>query len=416
MKKQFFYGWVIVAAAIFIVGTGTFFHMNAFSLFLNPLSEELGLSITSIMLCSTIGGYVNSFLTPVFGKIIDQKGIRFAGTLCGLIMAAAYLVLSFARNFTVLCLGYIIMNMTCIGPMFTSVICSKWFKKYTGLVNGIISAGAGLFVTILSPVISKTILGSGVSGAYLSCAAIIVVTVALLSLVFLRNSPQEMGQYPDGAKAPAEEQGSAAKGTELQGFTLKEAMRTAGFWLVVIGFLTYMFADLSLFRTYVAHIQSKGFDPLTAAGCASFFGLISIAAKLIYGYLSDKIPIKICTVIGWGCLIACCLAGLNISAGTSSTFLYVFVGLLAFGHSCWPPLFMKFIMYTCGVKHFSTVYGTGFSIFNIISMFGPIFAGAVFDLQGSYNTAYTVFIGCIAVSIVLLMLVKPGDFSKPEEA
>lgn len=106
-------------------------------------------------------------------------------------------------------------------------------------------------------------------------------------------------------------------------------MKTPGFWLVVVGFSTYMFADLSVFRTYVANIRAKGFDALTAAGCASIFGIVSVAAKLIYGYLTDKISIKNCMIIGWCCLIGCCLMSLVLSAESSMAMLYAFVGLLA---------------------------------------------------------------------------------------
>lgn len=409
MKKgKLFYGWIIVAVAIIIVGTGTFFSMNAFSLFVTPLTTELGLTVTSVMLCSTIGSYINSFISPVIGKLLDQKGLRFTGTICGLTMGIGYLVLSFAKSFAVLCVGYCVLNVTCIGPMFTSAICSKWFKKYSGLANGIISAGAGLFVTFLSPVIAKIILTGGVGKAYLFSGACLIVTVSLVSLIFLRNSPEEMGQYPDGAEAPAEAKKGGAP--VLTGYTVQEAMKTAGFWLVVVGFATYMFADLSVFRTYVANIQAKGFDALTAAGCASVFGIVCVAAKLIYGYLTDKISIKACMIVGWCCLIGCCLISLPLNANSSTPMLYAFVALLAFGHSCWPPLFMKYLMYTCGVKHFGTVYGTGFMMFNLISSLGPLFTGAMFDRNGSYNTAYIVLAVSLVVSIILLAMVKKGAY------
>lgn len=413
-NHKLFYGWIIVAVAIVIVGTGTFFTMNAFSLFVTPLTQELGLSVTSVMLCSTIGMYVNSFISPMIGKLIDQKGLRFAGTVCGLTMGIGFLVLSFAKNFAVLCIGYCIVNVTCIGPMFTSAICSRWFKKYSGLANGIISAGAGLFVTFLSPVIAQIILNDGIGKAYFFSGACLFVTVGLVSLIFLRNTPEEMGQYPDGAKAPAQAKKGGAP--VLTGYTVQEAMKTPGFWLVVVGFTTYMFADLSVFRTYVANIQAKGFDALTAAGCASIFGIVSVAAKLIYGYLTDKSSIKNCMIIGWCCLIGYCLMSLVLSAESSMAMLYAFVGLLAFGHSCWPPLFMKYLMYTCGVKHFGSVYGTGFMLFNLISSLGPIFAGAMFDASGSYNTAYMIFAGSLVVSMFLLAMVKKGNYDEAAAA
>lgn len=72
------------------------------------------------------------------------------------------------------------------------LICSRWFKKYSGLANGIISAGAGLFVTFLSPVIAQIILNDGIGKAYFFSGACLLVTVGLVNLLFLRNTPEEI--------------------------------------------------------------------------------------------------------------------------------------------------------------------------------------------------------------------------------
>lgn len=73
---------------------------------------------------------------------------------------------------------------------------------------------------------------------------------------------------------------------------------------------------------------------------------------------------------------------------------------------------MKYLMFTCGVKHFGAVYGTGFMLFNLVSSLGPIFAGAMFDASGSYNTAYMIFAGSLVVSMLLLAMVKKGNYDK----
>ena len=53
-------------------------------------------------------------------------------------------------------------------------------------------------------------------------------------------------------------------------------------------------------------------------------------------------------------------------------------------------------------------------IFNLGSMYGPVFAGAMIDAKGSYNTAYIIFAVSVAVGLLLLMIVKKGNFEKKE--
>ena len=417
MKKKIFYGWIITAAAFGIIGLGTFFTINAFGLFVSPIVNGLGVPVASVTLCATIMTFVVAITGSVAGKLVDLKGIKAAAITGSIALALALIVLGLSRNMFSFYIGYALMGIPCaiLGPLLTSAVCAKWFVKYRGLANGIISAGAGFFATFCSPITAKLIVDNGYSKTYF-LLLIPAFIVLVLSLIFLRNSPEDMGLLPDGEAATNTDkintQGSAFK---PEGLTLKEAVKTSGFWLVTIGFTVYMIGDLSIYQTYNANLQSIGFDPLIAAGVVSMVGLSSIPAKILYGFITDKISIKTASALGFLCLACAALLTTQLTSSSSKVLLVLFAVLMACGHGCWPILFMKYVIYTCGAKHIGSVYGAAFMIFNLGSMFGPVLAGAMYDAQGTYATAYIIFAACAIVALMMLMLVKKTEFNGGEK-
>ena len=342
MKKKLYYGWIMTAAAFVVIGLGTYFSINSFGIYVAPVVKDLGIPVASFTLCATIMAFMIAISGSFAGKIVDKKGIKFTAVLGALIMALGYIILGLAKSLPLFYVGYALIGVTCsiLGPLLTSSFCARWFVKYRGLVNGIISAGGGLFATICAPLLAKSIVAGGYSKTYFMCL-IAVAVILVVTLIFFRDKPEDMGLYPDGADAPA---GKAEAKVEMPGFTLKQAVKTSGFWLVSIGFIAYMFADLAIFQTYNANIQSVGFDPILAASVVGICGLAQIPAKILYGFITDKISIKASTVIGFGFLIAAALLTVTFTPQTSKGILYLFAVLFAFGHGCWPPLFMKYVL------------------------------------------------------------------------
>ncbi|MBF7097674.1 MFS transporter [Alkalibacter mobilis] len=409
MNRKLYYGWIMTAVAFIFIGLGTYFTIMNFGLFVAPVVSDLGVSVTSFVFSATVFQFVTAIGASFVGKIVDKKGIRFSALLGTAILAIGYVILGTAKIMPIFYLGYGFLGLAAAitGPLLTSAIAARWFVKYRGLVNGIISAGSGFIAMFAAPIVAKSIIGRGYSTTYFLCL-IPVIVMLMLAIIFIKNKPEDIGQFPDGVKSIIEKDNQVK--VEMPGLTLSEAIKTSGFWIVTIGFAVYMFADLSMFQTYNANIQSRGFDPILAAGVVSVFGLSQIPAKIIFGFLTDKISIKIATLFGLACLVAAALLTTTFTSSTSVSVLYLFAVLFSFGHGCWPPLFMKYIIYTCGAKQIGAVYGFGFMVFNLVAMFGPTVTGVMFDVMGTYNGAYSIHAICVVVAFVLLMFAKKGEF------
>jgi hypothetical protein len=75
-QPRFFYGWYIVGVAILVNIAGTFAFSSTLSIFLKPITEELGVSRGGFSLIRTFEIGVAAMIVPLLGPWIDRHGGR----------------------------------------------------------------------------------------------------------------------------------------------------------------------------------------------------------------------------------------------------------------------------------------------------------------------------------------------------
>lgn len=129
-------------------------------------------------------------------------------------------------------------------------------------------------------------------------AGIIVST----SILIVRRAPEDLGLYPDGADAPPDEslalQGRAARLTTTRDWTVKESMRTASMWLMLVAMTV---SGISLMGTLVYRVdfwQSTGMSPALVGFGTALDPLCVVFSVLAFGMLADRMPIRYVGTIG----------------------------------------------------------------------------------------------------------------------
>ena len=410
-QKKLFYGWIVVLGAFAACGMMLYMSINSISLFVAPVTAELGVSATAFLVCTTLRSLGAVLFSPVGGKMLDEKGVRHTMVVFGLTMAAGHAVLAAANSIALFYVGYFLVGVGS-GPLvsFSNAICSRWFRKYRGLANGIVTSGNGLISFVISPVLASVIADSGYWCAYMLVAALLLVFGVGIALLLIRDDPRDMGLLPDGeaqcAAVPAD------KREALPGLTMKQIYKTGSFWLVAFGLGAFNICSLGIVQTWNASFQSLGLDAVTVAFAASVYGIACIPAKLIYGTLTDRISLKTVTVIGFGIFtLASVVLGMQKQANV--TMLYVFAVLFAFGNSSWQPLFIKYIVHCFGLKSVGEASGVVGMFMNAGGMIGPLVAGLFFDLRGTYAMSYILFAVLTAVCCGVLLLCRDETAGQP---
>ena len=76
-KQKFFYGWYIVAVGFLANVASAFSLASTMSVFLKPLTADLGVSRGVFSLLRSGEGLIAAFLAPVIGTLMDRYGGRW---------------------------------------------------------------------------------------------------------------------------------------------------------------------------------------------------------------------------------------------------------------------------------------------------------------------------------------------------
>src|SRR5690349_17645238 len=204
----------------------------AWTLFVNPLKEGTGWSLTDIQLAFTLFIFFQTWVQPIDGFLIDRLGprgfITVAGLLCGLGWAGMGYAKSLPMLYVLYCAagtGAAFVYSGCIGSAL------KWFKERRGLAAGIMAAGFGGGTALFIPFISRSIEAGGADGwrNTFVWTGLFQGTVILIVAQFLRHPPAE------AASAPVATASAAQLGKRQ--FTTFEMLRTPQFYTMYAMFV-----------------------------------------------------------------------------------------------------------------------------------------------------------------------------------
>lgn len=417
-RYSIFYGWWIVAAGIASLMLAGGIGFYTFGVFLIPLIDEFGWSRGQLSLAMTIAGLVG-LIGPLIGSWVDKYGARVVMAIGALVTGGAFALLGLtSAGWGPYAIWYfygitLIMALGLVGilniPVAAAV--SNWFVEKRGLAMGITLTGFGLGGLLMLPLASYLIATLDWRMAYHILGLIICVVLIPLSIFIIRGRPGEMGLLPDG-KPPGKGQVEmqSTEGSQAgASWTLSAALRTKAFWLIV-GALGLAFVGAgSVLAHLIPFLQDKEVSPQMASTILALTIGVSIISRVIAGYIVDRVPIKyvlsLCFLLQIGGL------ALLLASG-SMTMVWAFViifGLAMGGMFALEPLLVSQYF---GLTSFGAIYG-GLWVFVTLGFAGgPPLAGYIFDITGSYDLAFIIFIVATLVATVLIFLLRPAQSRK----
>ena len=111
IKRQgIFYGWYIVGVGFLANVASSFALASTLSIFLKPLTAELGISRGVFSLLRSGEGIVAACLAPLAGTLVDRYGGRWLMAIGAAIVGVGYLFLSRVDSFT----EFAVMRLTLV--------------------------------------------------------------------------------------------------------------------------------------------------------------------------------------------------------------------------------------------------------------------------------------------------------------
>jgi MFS family permease len=401
------YGWWVIGALFLMqcVANGVVF--LSFGLFVTPLEGEFGWDRATVNTAMSFA-IVQVVTTPLAGRLMDRFGARKV-ILCSLpVIAASFLVRAGMTDLWQLYLGQALSSGANAGQssLPVAMILSNWYARKRGRMMGLAMMGANFGGLAIIPFIAWLIDSLGWRTAYLGMAVMALVLVGPAVWLFVRDRPEELGLAADDA-GPAPVGGDAGRSSKLAlaGLTLREALRTRTFWTCGAVFVLVSFTFGSVFQQVVPHLERIGFDRTTAALVLSALSFFGMCGKFGFSWLTDRLPSRFALMIALGMEIAglICLTLVGEAAG----FVIPFVPLYGTSYASMGAILPILVGETFGLRAFGSIY-SAFQVFvsPATAIVTPL-VGRVFDVTGSYNSAFYALTGGFAVAILLLFTLKP---------
>ena len=397
-NEKFFYGWWIVIVAVVCLALMWTLPVTSFSLFMKPISQDLGFERSAFALCISIVSLTAMFMSPFVGRWMEQKSARLVVGLSTVGVALGFVGYSFSSSLPMFYACALLIGISLNGAsiMAFNIIIKNWFVKKQALAMSIALAGTGLGGMIMSPIINRLIIEHGWRFTYQALAGLIVVLVLPLVLLFIRKRPQDMGLEPYGFGSAAKKGNVAA--TDLN-MTLAQVKAYPMFWIFMGSIAAIGFAGGAVLLQAPAYISDQ-LDPTKAAAAVSAYLGIAIAGKIILGAVYDNRGSKAGILLG---CVTMTLATLTLLYIRSEVFYIAFIILHGFGTcigTVTPPVITSRLF---GAKNYGSIYGmTNLFLQAGMALGSPVVA-FFYDKTGTYTTAWYLCAAICALGTVGLI-------------
>jgi nitrate/nitrite transporter NarK len=263
---------------------------------------------------------------------------------------------------------------------------------------GMTFAGTSFGGAVMAIVASRAIIwGGSWRVGYVTLAIPMVVVAIPLVLLVIKTRPDD---------APGETFSVSERADALPGFELSEAVRTRSFWMLCAAQFLYATMAAGVGLHFIPYLIGLGYKETFAAGMLSVVFLFTTMGKLGMGFAADRVSARVALAVNF---IGAAIGMFLIFGARDHVLLYPFVAI--YGLTLGAPLVLIPLLTadSLGLKRFGAIGGVA-GIFNTAGAFvGPMMLGRIFDVSGSYSSAFVICIVLCGLGMVATLACLPFE-------
>jgi len=347
------------------------------------------LPYTMTMICFGFGGIVMGRLSDRFGVMVPLIGGAIS-------LGFGYAVASQATSLWQFALAQGLLVGVASSATFAPIIAdtSLWFSRHRGMAVAIISSGSYLAGTVWPPVVQHFIQSVGWRRTYLGIGAFCVVTMVPLALVLRRRSPLTQ---------PTSATSSGASWSRRPLGMSPAALQTV---LIIAGLSCCVAMSMPQVHI-VAYSGDLGHGAAQGAQMLSLMLGFGIVSRLGSGWICDRIGGRRTLLLGSSLQALALILFLPFDGLASLYILSALFGLFQGGIvPAYAVIIREFFPAgEAGVRVATVLMATVFGM-----ALGGWMSGMVFDLTGSYQTAFLngILWNLLNIAIAIGLLRRPG--------
>jgi len=399
---------MIVASLGFFFVTGTTFTSLGYVLY--TMVAELGWSQATAGVSFSLLGLACGLSSPLPPLVMKWIGTRLTMVAGCLVLAAGFYIASTIHELEFFFVATALMGVgfSLVAPAPGVYLLATWFPDTSARMIGfyfMIGSSGG----IAGPLIVGAIVGStGSWRLHWMMMAVAAFALAVLCFIGIRDAVKvESVQQVSGAGA------SPARRTQTNEspWTVREALRTPAFITLAFAMTVIQTVVTTAHSSLVAHVANLGAGATAGAISMSLLALAGTVAKGITGALSERVDPKRLLVIGLALqslsMALLCVANGMFSAYAASTLFGIGWGL------SWLSAHVLLLRYF-GAAIVGTMTAMATTV-TTVAVLGPIVAGRVADLTGSFSPTLLALAAVLGVTTfsTALLLRRPTRHEAP---
>ena len=398
--KKFPGRWVLGACfTLLTFSSGLGFY--GLAVYLQAFSRELGWSVSSISLATTLFFLVGGISGVWIAKFIAKHDVRIM-VLGGATLAATAL---FSMRFVeqkwqlFVVYGFYALGWSASGMGPVTTVVTRWFHVRRASALAIASTGLSMGGIVVTPFIKWTLDSQGIRNGSPWLALIWFLGTVPVTLFLLRAFPQPYGWLPDGARA------APGEVADISGTPLNDAVQTKFFRAVTVGYIFALGAQVGGALQLVKLVEERT-NRSTAILATIVLSSMSIISRFIAGRIIPRVDMTRFTV-GLATLQGLSLASIALNESRIGLLLSIAV----FGITIGNMVMMQSLLLAerFGVRDYPRIAARSGLISFSGTALGPLLLGWLYDVAGGYRTAYLAAAICSLLGAAMFSLAGPAS-------
>lgn len=375
---------------------------QSLGIFMQPLTHDVGISVSDFTLAIAIQNLAWGFLQPIAGAMTARYGFRAIMVAGAVFYIAGLSLMASAHGFVSVLLGgglLIGTSLACTAAAIAMSVAARAVPaSVRSTVMGMVS-GAGSLGALLSAPLGQ-ILNEGY-GWRTGLAGFVILSLALIPAAWFAGGVDRI---------PLPKPSSDDIGNTSAGVAVKVAFGNASFVVMTCAYFVCGMQLVFLTTHLPSYLAICGLDPMLSAQTLGMIGGFNVLGSLFFGWAGQRwnklallggIYIFRSIALGWYFMLPATPAS-TLLFGAIMGFLWMGVG----------PLVAGAVAEMFGLKWQAMIQGLAFMSHQLGSFLGAYGGGLIYDQLGSYDMAWRIGVALgLAGGIiqVAFALIKPSE-------
>ena len=398
------HGWTVAIYQVIWFFFMTGMTVDGLHVIVPQIAAFRGWNPDAVLSISSPASIIALFLVMVFGGLARKFGLK--RTTVVTMIAAGVVTIAYGNAPSIpvyaVCLVLMVTLINAFSLVLGLSICTNWFPTKKGVVMGFTTIGMNLASALISQILNQLSAHFNIAIA-ISIMGGVIILVGILTQLFIKETPEEAGCYPDNDPYVAEmlkQQGEQCGDSEI---TYLDALKNPKTWIFGVAYGFFGLATVGIMSQLVGFFQTtKGYDFQAALNVVTIAAVIGIVGSVLWGVVDQKIGTKKTSVLFgiWYCIGILLLLSSNTAIMVAGI---VMLGAGIGGNGNFPPS-MAALIY--GRKDFPICYSVMNTIVGVVRSLSFGVLAVLRMISDGYTLPYVVFAIIALVGGLMIIFVN----------